>query len=66
MLSNSDPHVTDEADEFFDNLYADFNILRVTANRAINSNAKKRGAITDILVTNYVTEAQLREKDASS
>lgn len=66
MLSNSDPHVTDEADEFFDNLYADFNILRVTANRAINSNAKKRGAITDVLVTNYVTEAQLREKDASS
>ena len=55
MLSNSDPHVTDATDDFFDDLYADFNILRVNANRAINSNAKKRGAVTEILVTNYVT-----------
>ena len=53
MLSNSDPHVTDGADDFFDDLYDDFNIRRVAANRSINSDADKRGAITEILVTNY-------------
>ena len=53
MLSNSDPHVTDAADDFFDDLYEDFNIHRVVANRTINSDPGKRGAITEILVTNY-------------
>ena len=53
MLSNSDPHVTDGADNFFDDLYGDFDIRRVVANRSINSDADKRGAITEILVTNY-------------
>ena len=57
MLSNSDPHVTDEADDVFDDLYEDFNIHRVVANRAINSDAGKRGAITEILVTNYKVKA---------
>ncbi len=53
MLSNSDPHVTDEDDDFFDDLYSDFNITRVNAIRAINSDGRGRGAITEILVTNY-------------
>ena len=57
MLSNSDPHVTDDADDFFDDLYEDFNIHRVVATRAINSDPGKRGAISEILVTNYRVKA---------
>ncbi len=53
ILSNSDPKNEDPNDNFFDDLYADFNIYRVQAKRSINSNAKKRGAINEILVTNY-------------
>jgi DNA adenine methylase len=53
MLSNSDPKNNDPHDDFFDDLYTGFNIQRVTANRMINSVAKGRGKITEILVTNY-------------
>ena len=53
MLSNSDPHVTDEDDDFFDELYSDYRIRRVQANRAINSVGSGRGAISEIMVTNY-------------
>jgi DNA adenine methylase len=53
MLSNSDPKNYDPDDNFFDELYAPFNIHRVTASRMINSVAGKRGKITEILVTNY-------------
>ena len=42
-------------DDFFDDLYdhKDFTVHRVKARRAINSNGKKRGEISEILVTNY-------------
>ncbi|MDU1854979.1 MAG: DpnII family type II restriction endonuclease, partial [Clostridium baratii] len=53
MLSNSDPKNLDENDEFFDELYKDFNIKRVYARRNINSKGSERGKITEILVTNY-------------
>lgn len=53
ILSNSDPKNTDENDDFFDELYKDFKINRVFAKRSINSNGKKRGKITEILVKNY-------------
>ena len=53
MLSNSDPKNYDPDDNFFDELYAHFNIHRVTASRMINSVPGKRGKITEILVTNY-------------
>jgi DNA adenine methylase len=53
MLSNSDPKNTDDNDEFFDELYSEFNIRRVLAHRAINSDGAGRGTITEILVTNY-------------
>ena len=42
-----------EDDDFFDALYSDFDITRVNAIRAINSDGGGRGAITEILVTNY-------------
>lgn len=53
MLSNSDPHNSDINDDFFEVLYRGYQINKVFANRAINSKASKRGAISEILVTNY-------------
>ena len=53
MLSNSDPKVTDPCDNFFDDLYANYTINRINAKRMINSNASKRGSITELLITNF-------------
>lgn len=53
MLSNSDPKNENPNDNFFDDLYKEFNIVRVNAKRIINSNASKRGKISEIIVTNY-------------
>ena len=53
LLSNSDPKNTVADDEFFDELYSGFNIQRVSAKRAINSNPNKRGIITELLISNY-------------
>jgi len=53
MLSNSDPKNIDPNDNFFDEIYKEFNISRVPARRMINSNATKRFAINEIIVTNY-------------
>ena len=53
ILSNSDPKNTVPEDNFFDDLYSSFNIQRIHAVRAINSNPKKRGKITELLVRNY-------------
>ena len=52
ILSNSDPKNSDPDDDFFDDLYSGFNIERIMARRAINSNPAKRGDITEIIVTN--------------
>lgn len=46
MLSNSDC-------AFIRELYKDFNIHEILAARAINSNAQKRGKISELLVTSY-------------
>jgi len=54
LLSNSDPKNTVADDEFFDELYSGFNIQRVSANRAINSNPDKRGIVTELLISNYL------------
>lgn len=53
MLSNSDPKNTNKDDNFFDDLYAGFEIERVFAKRMINCQASKRGDITEIVVMNY-------------
>lgn len=53
LLNNSDLKNVDESDNFFDDLYGEFNIERVYAKRSINSNGKKRGKITEILVSNF-------------
>jgi DNA adenine methylase len=50
MLSNSDcPLIRD--------LYRDYNIHEIRAARAINSNARRRGKITELLITSYATLA---------
>jgi DNA adenine methylase len=54
MLSNSDCKGKNEADNFFDVLYASYQIERVWASRSINSNPSKRGKLTEILVHNYL------------
>jgi DNA adenine methylase len=53
MLSNSDPKNINPSDNFFDKMYSEYNIFRVPARRMINSDPKKRGAINEIVVTNY-------------
>ena len=46
LLSNS-------STQFIKNLYKDYTIRYVKASRAINSNAKKRGEIDEVLIKNY-------------
>ena len=46
LESNSDT-------EFINNLYKEFTIEKVFANRAINSKGSKRGKITEVLIRNY-------------
>lgn len=53
MLSNSDCKGKNEDDNFFDVLYGEYEIERVWASRNINSDASKRGKLTEILVHNY-------------
>ena len=52
LASNSDPKNSNEEDDFFDNLYSNFEIERVSASRMINANPEKRGAIREILISN--------------
>lgn len=53
MLSNADCSAKNPEDTFFEELYADFNIHRVQASRAINANPNKRGKLTELLIKNY-------------
>jgi DNA adenine methylase len=56
MLSNSDPKNVDENDDFFEELYQTkdgFKISRIQAIRAINSKGDGRGAISELIITNY-------------
>lgn len=50
ILSNCDPKNEDASDGFFDELYEDYEIIRVKAKRFINCNPEKRGPINEILV----------------
>lgn len=53
VLSNSDPKNTKETDTFFDDLYIQYKIQRVSAKRMINSKAANRGTINELLISNY-------------
>ena len=52
--SNSDPKENNKTDTFFDNIYCQFTIKRVSAARMINSNPDGRGAISEIMISNIV------------
>lgn len=52
VVSNSDPKNSDERDCFFDDLYSDYKITRVSAKRMINSKASGRGSINELLICN--------------
>jgi DNA adenine methylase len=53
VASNSDPKNSDERDDFFDELYKSLTITRITASRAINSVAEKRGRVSELLISNH-------------
>ncbi len=53
ILSNSDPKNVDPEDDFFEDLYADYDVQRINAKRRINRNADHRGYITELLIKNY-------------
>lgn len=53
LLSNSDPKNMNEEDNFFDELYKNFNIKRINANRMINSKSSNRGKIKELLISNF-------------
>jgi DNA adenine methylase len=53
IVSNSDVKNFDAEDNFFDDLYKNYNIKRVKARRNINSKADERGRIFELLITNF-------------
>lgn len=53
IASNSDPKNINKDDNFFDELYTEFNITRINAKRMINSNASKRGKINELVITSF-------------
>jgi len=52
VVSNSDPKNSDESDSFFDDLYSNYTIMRISAKRMINSKATGRGNINELLICN--------------
>ncbi len=51
FLSNSEVR-GNGGDNFFDDMYSDYNILRVNAKRSINSNKDGRGLVSEIIINN--------------
>ena len=56
ILSNSDVKGKNPDDNFFDDLFANYNISRVSARRNINANGSKRGKLNELLITNFEYE----------
>lgn len=52
LLSNSDVKGKNPDDNFFDDLFSNYQINRVIAKRRINANPNKRGQLTELLITN--------------
>lgn len=52
LLSNSDVKGANPENDFFDALYADYDIDRVLAHRMVNANPDKRGKLSELLITN--------------
>ena len=52
FLSNSDVR-ENGGDNFFDDMYSKYNILRVNAKRSINSDKDGRGLVSEIIIKNF-------------
>lgn len=53
VISNSDPKNSNADDNFFDDIYSEYTIKRVEANRMINCNGEARGKIKELLISNF-------------
>ena len=53
MESNADCSAKNPEDTFFEDLYRDYHIHRVSASRFINANPSKRGKLTELVIKNY-------------
>jgi len=53
LLSNSDPKNENPKDSFFEDIYHEFNIVRISASRMINCIGAKRGEVKELIITNY-------------
>lgn len=53
VISNSDPKNSNSDDNFFEEIYSNYNIRRVEATRMINRNAKSRGKIKELIISNF-------------
>lgn len=51
LLSNADPKNVNENDNFFDDLYCKFNIVRCQASRTISGITKGRGVVSELLIS---------------
>ena len=60
IASNSDPKNTDPDDNFFDDLYSGMKINRIYASRMINSNARARGKISELLICSGKDENSMK------
>lgn len=52
VLSNSDPKNSNINDNFFDNLYQDYQIQRISAKRMISCNGNRRENVSELLISN--------------
>lgn len=62
MLSNSDPTNFVEKDDYFDDLFKQFDLKRILAKRMINSDGGNRGKIREILVTTKPNRSRLHKQ----
>lgn len=53
LVSNSDPKNSNIDDNFFDNIYANYNIKRIEATRMISCKSKGRGKIKELIISNF-------------
>lgn len=60
ILSNSDVKGKNPNDNFFDNLYAGYNIQRVFAMRSVNANGDRRGKLTELMISNFTHEKEYK------
>lgn len=54
VASNSDPKEEHSGESYFEKIYYQFNIKRVSATRLINANPTNRGYVSEIMISNVV------------